>query len=286
MEKEQKAITGKDLKLHSDFQNIWGNLNFSKGYLKNEEILNETVIFFVIKGRVRFSINEMKNYVIYSDEMFLVPQGCSCDIEILESTNIMTCQFHVESLLLEQALIDELIPYCVDIEDDFIKLSTNKVIKSYLILLNKYIKDGLDSYYFFDLKRQEIFLLLFFYYTKKELARFLSGIIGENVQFRKFVMNNYLNVKNVQELAALANYSTSGFIKKFQRNFNESPYRWMQKQKAKRILAEINQGIKSLQEIATEYNFSSYQHFATFCKSHFGSPPTEIFDKYILKNNT
>lgn len=96
-------------------------------------------------------------------------------------------------------------------------------------------------------------------------------------------MDNYLKVNNVQELAAMANYSTSGFIKKFQKYFDDSPYHWIQKQKAKQIYMEISRKVKSLQEIATEYNFSSYQHFASFCKIHFGLPPTEISDKYIMK---
>jgi AraC-like DNA-binding protein len=90
-------------------------------------------------------------------------------------------------------------------------------------------------------------------------------------------MNNYLNINNIQELAELANYSTSGFIKKFQRCFNEAPYGWIQKQKAKQIAIDIKQGAKSLQEIAGDYKFSSYQHFSSFCKKQFGFPPTELY---------
>jgi AraC-like DNA-binding protein len=98
----------------------------------------------------------------------------------------------------------------------------------------------------------------------------------------KIVMNNYYNAKNVKDLAKYANYSTSGFIKKFQKCFNDSPYEWMQKQKAKKISVEIIRGIKSLQEIASEYNFSSYQHFSVFCKAQLGSTPTEILAKSKL----
>jgi AraC-like DNA-binding protein len=57
----------------------------------------------------------------------------------------------------------------------------------------------------------------------------------------------------------------------------------MQRQKAKLILNDINEGAKSLQEIATEYKFSSYQHFANFCKIQFGFPPSELVNKYKVK---
>jgi AraC-like DNA-binding protein len=190
----------------------------------------------------------------------------------------MTCLFDAETLLSKQALIYELIPLCNNNQEIFAKLSINKSIMSYLNLLQIYIKDEIDSSYFLDLKRQELFTLLFIYYSKMELAQFLCFIVSENIQFKEFVMNNYRNVKNVQELAALANYSTSGFIKKFQRSFNDSPYGWMQKQRAKQILVEIKQGAKSLQEIAVEYRFSSYQHFSNFCKKQLGFPPTKIIN--------
>jgi AraC-like DNA-binding protein len=137
--------------------------------------------------------------------------------------------------------------------------------------------------YFFELKRQEFFYLLFNYYQKQDLARFLHCILSKDIQFEKFVMTNYSNAKNVQELAKSANYSASGFIKKFQKCFNDSPYKWMQKQKAKQISIEINRGQKSLQEIASEYKFSSYQHFSVFCKTQLGSPPKEILSKKIEK---
>jgi AraC-like DNA-binding protein len=58
----------------------------------------------------------------------------------------------------------------------------------------------------------------------------------------------------------------------------------MQKQKAKQILIEINKGMKSLQEIANEFKFSSYQHFSGFCKAQLGAPPTAISGKNKSEN--
>ncbi|MDR1372796.1 MAG: helix-turn-helix domain-containing protein [Dysgonamonadaceae bacterium] len=87
------------------------------------------------------------------------------------------------------------------------------------------------------------------------------------------------------ELASLSNSSQSGFIKKFRSTFDESPYRWMQKQKAKLILNDMNKGQKSLQEIAIEYNFSSYQHFAKFCHRFFKMSPTAICGKSHYKKS-
>ncbi|MDR2868431.1 MAG: helix-turn-helix domain-containing protein [Bacteroidales bacterium] len=70
-------------------------------------------------------------------------------------------------------------------------------------------------------------------------------------------------------------------MKKFNNNFGESPYQWIQKQKAKQIYIDIINKKKSLKEITSDYNFSSYQHFVKFCKEYLGFPPTANFEKFI-----
>ncbi|MDR0428175.1 MAG: AraC family transcriptional regulator [Dysgonamonadaceae bacterium] len=261
-------------------RNMWECLDFPGNRGLKRKTSSEAIIFFVTEGCISLSINDLGNHIIHRQEMFLIPDNCSYAIKVSKPANLISCSFGVETLLSEQKMIDELIPLYNDDRSDLVKLPINNVINDCLFLLKQCMRDGLTSHYFFDLKKRELFLLLFTYYTKKDLARFLCNILSENVQFRGFVMDNFLNARNIQELADMANYSTSGFIKKFQRNFKESPYKWIQRQKAKLILSEINEDAKSLQEIASEYKFSSYQHFANFCKIHFGSPPTGLINKY------
>jgi AraC-like DNA-binding protein len=264
---------------------IWENLFFPAGYVLQEDRAFDTIIFFVIKGNLTVTFDEKEYHNICSKEMFLVPLDSPYRIQTLTQMHMMACWFSVESLYSGQKLIDELIPLCDTKQNDFSKFAIKEEVMRFLMLLSDSIRDGLDSPYFFEIKKNELNLLFSIYYTKEELARFLRDIISENAQFKKFVMDSYLSVRNVQELAELANYSTSGFIKKFQKSFRESPYQWIQKQKAKQILIEINRGVKSLQEIANEYKFSSYQHFAGFCKVQLGYPPTKIYGKNVFKKD-
>ncbi len=101
-------------------------------------------------------------------------------------------------------------------------------------------------------------------------------ILPPDERFRQTVFDCWNEVKTVAELATRTNYSTSGFIKRFKRIFGESPYRWMSHRKAAAILADITEGNTPLKEVAARYNFSSYQHFADFCKTQYGVPPTRI----------
>jgi len=260
-------------------QKIWESLILPKDYQIVSQIYLDPMIFFIITGSVDLEINNTETHSVFSFEMFMGQINNSYKITMLEQTHLLICHVPMEAWYDEQKWIDNLALQNQNVSEDFFKLRVKKVIARYLSLLDLYLKEGMYPLYFFELKRRELFFLLFFYYQKKELAQFFRCIISKDIRFEKYVMDNYINAKNVQELAKSANYSTSGFIKKFQKCFNDSPYQWMQKQKAKQIYVEINRGSMSLQEIANKYKFSSYQHFLAFCKSQLGSPPTEILAK-------
>jgi AraC-like DNA-binding protein len=264
-----------------EIQNIWETISLPpQSYWMNEK-LSDPVIFFLMDGIVKLTVEDTDVYTVNKGEMFLLPDATHCKIEALEQSSLVLCILSVEFLLSEKKFPEELIPSNSEEKEIIKKLPISKTILQFLLLLHRCMEEGLVSYYFMDLKRDELNLLLFAYYKEEELALFFRSVLSNDTQFKRFVLNNYLAVKNVQELAALANYSTSGFIKKFQKVFDESPYKWMQKQKTAKILIEITRGVKSLQEIANEYRFSSYQHFSGFCKTMFGFPPTEIYGKSL-----
>jgi AraC-like DNA-binding protein len=217
--------------------------------------------------------------------MFITQNDNFYGINTLEPTQLLICHVPMEAWVVEQKWIDGLSIDKKNLPEGFFKLPVKKIISRFLSLLDLYIKESVYPPCFFELKRQELFFLLFNSYQSHELIGFLQYFLSKDMQFKIFVMDNYPFAKNVQELAKFANYSTSGFIKKFQKCFNDSPYKWMQNQKAKRISFEINRGIKSLQEISNEYKFSSYQHFSVFCKTQLGSPPTEILLKNRIKKS-
>lgn len=278
----EKEITGETLKQKQ--HSIWESLTLSKGSPIVEHLSMDPVIFFVLSGSVRFKVSDVETHTVSSEEMFMVQVDSSCEITMLETTHVIICNVPMDFWYKEQKWIEGIISDNGNISGEFNKLPIKRMIINYLQLLDLYIKERLYSQEFFELKRQELFFLLVHHYPKDELSHFLQCVLSNDIQFKNLVMNNYLQVKNVQELAKLANYSTSGFIKKFQRCFNNSPYKWMQAQKAKKIFIDITTGIKSLQEIANEYKFSSYQHFSVFCKAQLGVPPTAISGKIKAKN--
>jgi AraC-like DNA-binding protein len=266
-----------EAKNNTKIQTVWENISLLGKACWINEKLSEPLIFFLMEGDVRLTVKDTDVYTVGKGEMVLLPEAVSCKIEALKQSSLMKCSLSIESLMVKDKLLEELSLENTNQEGTLKKLPVSKTIWQFLLLLRKCMKEGIESYYFFDLKRSELILFLLVYYERGELVQFLRPVLSKDIQFRHFVSSNCLRVKNVRELAALANYSTSGFIKKFQKVFDESPYQWMQKQKAAKILVDMNKGVKSLQEIANEYKFSSYQHFSVFCKAMFGLPPTDIY---------
>jgi len=262
-------------------QRIWESLFLSKDFSFERQISTDPVIIFIISGSMSLKINDNETFIVFSNEMFMAQYDNSYKITTLEQTHLLICNASLESWYTEQKWIEGVVLENEESYDYniFYKLSLNKVFTQYLSLMNIYLEENIYSFNFYELKRWEMFFLLHYSYKKEELALFLRCILSNDIQFKKFVVTNFLNAGNVQNLAKIANYSTSGFIKKFKKSFKESPYKWMQKQKAKQISYEINRGIKSLKEISNEYNFSSYQHFSVFCKAQLGAPPTTILEK-------
>ncbi len=271
---EQDAVVLSGRQLHK--YGSWNIAHFHKGIKYTGRGFQDTIIVFVIKGGVLVSINGTKCGVVDTLHMFLVPPSSDFCIEPTKGSFVIMCCIAAEVLLSDYYPTDELLPLCENTNGEFRVLPVHYVICELFTLLRTYLRRGIESHSIFELKQRELLLLLFACYGRQELAEFLSPVIGKDIRFKDFVMNNYAKAKNVQELAAMANYSTSGFIKKFKRHFNESPYHWMQRQKARLIFSEITQGTTSLKEISIKYNFSSYSHFIDFCKSHYGCIPSKV----------
>lgn len=239
-----------------------------------------SALFFVKEGRLNVSLNQIVNKEVQKEEIIFIPPNSISKINFLEDSYVLIIYFRFQVNLCECFSMTQLYPFSKKEEsekDVFCALKFNRQISDYINLLDLYMQDGINCIRLYEMKKQEIFLLLRAYYEKELLATFFAPILDkEDIQFKNFVLQKCLHAKNVQDLAYMANYSTSGFIKKFTRCFDESPYRWISKFKADRILHELKTETKSLKEIATEYNFSSMPHFVDFCKKQFGHTPSDI----------
>lgn len=253
-------------------------LKYNKGNTLERTSPRLSKLCFVKYGKINISIGGNEKKEVNKEDIFLLPPNTDFYAEVVEDAYIITLQFHVQVNLCERYSMTQLFPYYKEqVGQDFYTLKFTPAISRYLDLLDLCLSDGIHCMNFYEIKKQELFMLFRAYYPKEELALFFHPILSkEDLFFRNFVLERSLLAKNVNELAKMANYSTSGFIKKFTRCFNEAPHRWLTQYKADKILYAIKNEDKSLKEISSEYNFSSMSHFVNFCKKQFGETPGKM----------
>lgn len=157
------------------------------------------------------------------------------------------------------------------------KLSIHSLLYKFLKSVEIGIGNGISCRYFFEEKQEELFMILNACYTKEELSVFLNSLNSHReVDLKKFIIENSLKAKSVQELAGLCGYSVSGFKRVFKEIFDDSVYRWMLKQKADYLKKLLTNKEVNLKVIIDELGFSSPAHFTKFCKQWLGMPPTQF----------
>ena len=248
-----------------------------KGEVFENEAESDSLFFFLKSGRIEVSYNGFVDKLMNEHEILLIPTNCSFKAKILEDAHFITFAFDVQVQLCASFSMTQLYPYYKNSHPEFCVLQFNSQLHHYIELLELFIGDGVNCIHLYDIKKQELFYILRAYYKKDLLASFFYPVLDkEDIYFKKFILENCLSVKSITELARIANYSTSGFIKKFTRCFDASPYRWIVQYKADRILNDIHSSDKSFKEICDDYNFSSMPHFIEFCKKQYGSTPGKM----------
>ena len=257
---------------------VWKSYRLEAGQHHLGERIQGMAILMVMQGAVQFlTTSGGVSLELREHEVCMASMAPPYKVKVQEDTHVLMCIFHLDIFPFDREMLSALLRFYKKREErDYVVLQANETIQSFARLMDTYMQGGLEGDLLFDLKRQELFLLFFTTYPGEEAVSFFYPLIGEGLEFKEFVISNHIKAKNVRQLARMANYSTSGFIKKFMRYFNESPYQWMLRHKAKVIRDEICASPIALKEIAYKYNFSTYQHFREFCKMQFGVTPSQL----------
>ena len=89
-------------------------------------------------------------------------------------------------------------------------------------------------------------------------------------------MAHYHKANNTEELANLCGYGIHTFRRIFKAEFETSVYQWLIQKRAERIKYRLSMSYIPLSDIIEEFNFSSAQHFNSFCKKYLGDTPGNI----------
>lgn len=267
--------------LSSNFQSD-SMIEFKYMEPEEEEIYTNTnknidYLIFIMHGVIALDYDECKGLHFGAGEMFLIPQATEMRCKVLKKSSIIVLCFNTFSDICDKNLFQSLRSMYSPKEYHCTSLHINSVLANYLSLLKHYLCTGITYSNLHALKQQELFMLLSIYYTKSELSDLFYRAVGQSLNFRSMVLKNYKETDFSTTLAKICGYSYKVFIRKFRDEFSDTPYQWMQKQKARQInnILTTNTSVP-IKDIVVEFKFSSHTHLNQFCEKYIGNTAAEI----------
>ncbi|MDR0428879.1 MAG: helix-turn-helix domain-containing protein [Tannerellaceae bacterium] len=249
--------------------------SYPRGMFIPKERCSQNIIYFILKGEVWVNSNEHPDTILREGDFILQPVGSTVEFRIHTPVEVVLYLFdrlqnvcntrfqsgmsYVEGTPPSSSLMSACIP-----------------LRYFLEGMKMFLNDDMLCAGLMQSKQTELFYLLNCYYTLKELSGFYSPIYSHNRSFHYFVMNNYQQVKDVENFAQLGGYTVPTFRRMFKETFDEPAYQWMLKQKKQDILNDITTTDMTITEISVKYGFESLANFSHFCRSNFGKSPRAL----------
>ncbi|MDR2498932.1 MAG: AraC family transcriptional regulator [Tannerellaceae bacterium] len=232
-------------------------------------------LLFILEGEMNISYHEFRNHLCKTGEMVFIPRDSPAYIDAYTDVNYLLLSFNNQFVIKDEIGWNDLQEFENE-RDVFHKLDIRSPLSDVLDSIVYYQQHRIYNPNLNLVKQKELFLVMKVFYSRQEIARFLKPMIKQDTDFKAYVINHYKETKNVEELAAMCNLSPRAFIRKFKIHFNDSPYRWILRQKANYIRLLLADKKIPMISIIQEYGFSSPAHFTTYCKKQFGETPSAL----------
>ena len=210
--------------------------------------------------------------------IFLLPKYFEASFQTETDSTVLLCSFTNDIELCSCFSLQKLIgsiPEHAAASGIFFLPFDNR-LSVFADFMTQTLTEGLGCVHYHSLKRDELFIYLRAGYTKEELALFFYPILGQNLDFKDFVLSNCKNVCDVQEFARKASLSLRTFNRRFKETFHVTAQQWLLDRRSERVLQDIKKSDMTFNEIAEKYNFSSPSYFSAFCKKRYGKTANDL----------
>lgn len=255
-------------------------LEFPENCEFEEEYTPKHYLLFFMEGDFILNYGQFKNRVFHAGNMVLIPRSSHFKVISKTDSSILTMFFDMPEENCDKMALQSLTEICKEIEYNLEPVAIHYPLILFLEMLIHCLRNKMNCLHFHHLMQQEFFFLLRGFYTKEEIATLFYPIIGKDIDFKDFVLQNYMKVNSIEQLISLSNMGRSSFFVKFSKAFGMTAKQWMLKQKDQRILEKIMGSEICIKDIVEEFGFDSAINFTRYCKQHFGDTPKHLIARY------
>ena len=243
------------------------------------EVLQQEILFVLQGGgRMTMEYTEIGRELKKGEFVFL-PGGSRWLYHFAKGTRLMLVQLVVESPECHALKIHKVKENGDNDTGELYALKVNKRMQQFIEGLQGTIADGLHCRLYMQTEVFRLLFLLHAYYSPQECSDFFSHVLTHNIKFSEFVRLNHTKYRTVREMAEALFMTTQAFSSRFKRVFGMTPYKWMQRERARQIYLDICRNDMPLKEIVIKYDFPLASNFFRFCKQSFGDSPGNIRKK-------
>ena len=252
-----------------------------KNYQKGETVYNDDTninnLIFGHNGHARITSTLFHDEILCAGEVMFIPRGSECSGVALSDVTLLVHKFNNTVCQSEKCILAYLYShrhiqskvYCC-------KLTIPKSLQILMTGIVSYLTDETHDTDLWKLKHKELIWVFTRYYDVEELRSFFHPMTDEQVPFRNLVLTHYRKANNTEELAELCGYGVHTFRRIFKNEFATPVYRWLIQKRAEHIKYRLSMSYIPLSDIIDEFNFSSAQHFNSFCKQYLGDTPGNL----------
>ena len=252
-----------------------------KSYPAGETVRNDdsniNYLIFCRSGHARISSTLFHDEILCAGEVIFVPRGSECSGVALSDVTLLMHKFNNTVCQHEKCILAYLYShrhvrskiYCC-------KLTVPESLQILISGIISYLTDEMHDNDLWKLKHKELIWVFTRYYEPEELQSFFHPMTDEQVPFRNLVLTHYRKANNTEELAELCGYGVHTFRRIFKNEFGTPVYRWLIQKRAEHIKYRLSMSYIPLSDIIDEFNFSSAQHFNSFCKQYLGDTPGNL----------
>lgn len=251
--------------------------NHPAGETVRNDDTNINYLIFCRNGHARITSTLFHDEILCIGEVMFVPRGSECSGVALSDVTLLVHKFNNTVCQSEKCILAYLYShrhlrskiYCS-------KLTVPKSLQILISGIVSYLSDKTHDNDLWKMKHKELIWGFTRYYDAEELQSFFHPMTDEQVPFRNLVMTHYRKANNTEELAELCGYGVHTFRRIFKNEFATPVYRWLIQKRAEHIKYRLSMSYIPLSDIIDEFNFSSAQHFNSFCKQYLGDTPGNL----------